>query len=103
MDEEVDYEALSPDDLQQVDPKSDTSRVDNDSTVEDEVRLDDTRNRRSYPRRILRNVPTRIKPIPRILPSQLHYPGIPAVNSETSELVSCVTRNAHELDIMLSQ
>ena len=98
----MDYEALSPHDLQQMDPKSDTSRVDNDSAVEGEV-SHDTRDRRSYPRRILRNVPTRIKPIPRILPSQLHYPGIPAVNSETSELVSCVTRNAHELDIMLSQ
>ena len=102
----MDYEALSADELQPVGSDLEHSDVSDDGVRRDEVRsMDETRkwSDRSYSQKISRDVSIRRKPIPRKLPSQLRYPGVPALNSETSDLVYCVTRNVHELDIILSQ
>lgn len=102
----MDYEALSADELQPVGSDLEHSDGGDDGVRRDEVRsVDETRkwSDRSYSRNVSRDAPIRRKPIPRKLPSQLRYPGVPALNSEASDLVYCVTRNVHELDINLSQ
>ena len=102
----MDYEALSADELQPVGSDLEHSDGGDDGVRRDEVRsVDETRkwSDRSYSRNVSRDASIRRKPIPRKLPSQLRYPGVPALNSEASDLVYCVTRNVHELDIILSQ
>ena len=104
----MDYEALSADELQPGGSDVEHSGSDDNG---DGVRRDDvgsaeeTRRwrERSYSRKISRDVTVRRRRIPRKMPSQLRYPGVPALNSEASDLVYCVARNVHELDIVLSR
>ena len=35
--------------------------------------------------------------------SSLRYPGLPPLNSDTNDLIYCVVRNVHEMDIMLAK
>ena len=47
--------------------------------------------------------PSAPRPIHRKSASSLRYPGLPPLNSDTNDLIYCVVRNVHEMDIMLAK
>lgn len=115
--EHLDYEPLASETMKHIEPEMDSHHPDEERENMDEPTSDrETPNRdrsQSRPSQSRRSQspqspqqedrPGVLRRVPRKSASSLRYPGLPSVNSDVNDLIYCVVRNVHEMDIMLAK
>ena len=119
--EHLDYEPLASETMKPIEPNMDSHHPDEERENMDEQVSDRETPYRDRSRS--RHSPSRHSQSPQSRPqedrpedrpsaprrihrksaSSLRYPGLPPLNSDTNDLIYCVVRNVHEMDIMLAK
>lgn len=115
--EHLDYEPLVSETMKHIEPEMDSHHPDEERENMDEPTSDrETPNRdrsQSRPSQSRRSQspqapqqedrPGVLRRVPRKSASSLRYPGLLSMNSDMNDLIYCVVRNVHEMDIMLAK
>lgn len=115
--EHLDYEPLASETMKPIEPNMDSHHPDEERENVDEQMSDpetpyrdrsqsrhsQSRHSQSPQAPSQEDRPSMPRRVHRKSASSLRYPGLPSMNSDMNDLIYCVVRNVHEMDIMLAK